>query len=1258
MSREQDILSLVSSQDNISHVQPKCGSLDNDQQKSEEESILEANDDILTKKERESSDIENKLEEGKVIDDKGFALTSNIGLVDMIIDNVKDKKSCEDSNEMKIEEIEVLNANSTVMSNESSLLHHVVNHEEVLAKDKVCSDSKERRLEGGEILNINNKTKSSEERSFTGIIGDNKDVTIKQKRLCDETENKLENQEVLAVASSTAKSFGMVVDGEDIVNKEKGNCDETETNLEEGELLDSRSTETSLVLLDSDAKYRENSTKRKFCAVADDDDAEVSSRVDVGKSIGLVWKDVTTEDTSYSEENILKKRKFCVATENKVEVGDILRVQNSDEPTFEVACDNTMSTQCSSSHRVDCSGNGSNAPTYTIQANCRLQTTMNSKVLCKVNKSEEKTSTKDVQSQYDSNEKGERQSSTDVPFSNGEAKETNDQHVNKQKKKVLRVSLVPDRRDILSDYNLMLTKNIELFEVPTVYDIRDGADRICTTGLPTSKVGLRCIHCSSHVRQVTAASFFPSSIASIASGVGTIGARHFVGGKCPNLSNSILEMLKQNKKTSQQQTRTQGRIGLDAHCRDLSKRIGINNLKSGGIHFSSSTDETISISTQRNKISRQNVSGNGNQSQLQKRTSNTDTNDTTPFIEGEVENFWECKHCNSLPYHWRASGSVVFSAETPSLQLVAKHLSICKGKTPLLIPRNASMLTKESEKGNISVMIRWQNQDKTLRKSDRIQRKLLACGSVKKRRTSSSAATSCVNENVENKILVLPEDKPLTTDFAYFTVLQLKKCYLTKPGGSRGNCPLGYPGLACSYCVGSSTPRRFFYTSADHLRNSFSHIPSHLAMCSKCPNHVKQQLEKYKETRSRQKSQLKLGEHKRFIDRLWERLHGPAGGIIDNLQDESHGMSGDISEDDSSVSSLSLDLQPDDYHHRLSSTSDEYTESHDLISIERTQSILVFEHERKEVADYMFYSMLQMIPKLIKSGKKIHVDSTDSITIKQSTSKQMNGTVPSTIVRKMEQNVENISQNVIVDTNEMGNSEETYTIVCRHCKKNCVENQFLPKTADELRKKFQEIPNHLLLCPKCPNDVKEKLTKFKSLRASQEAFLKRGAQKKFLDLVWTRLERHFTDPSSLTKHDNALSGSSTDITGPLVTDNDRKLVTQFTFFTMEQMEPCFLEKSGNGSRSMFQYGFPGLSCKHCIGTSSARKFFYRTADILSGNYAHIPNHVLSCKHCPSHIKKTLAEKKKIHANEKMRLHRGSQRVFFNNVWERLHSRKK
>jgi hypothetical protein len=207
--------------------------------------------------------------------------------------------------------------------------------------------------------------------------------------------------------------------------------------------------------------------------------------------------------------------------------------------------------------------------------------------------------------------------------------------------------------------------------------------------------------------------------------------------------------------------------------------------------------------------------------------------------------------------------------------LVGKHLSICGGKKPLRIPRNAAIHKKsmvDGQSGGASIVVSWLSQnihDNYLMKhnhnnrSSRIKRQISSNQeiSIEKQNNSKRVKHSKdhsfleedVKSGVDDDLLTFPEDKKLTSDFAYYTVLQLKKCYLTKAGGSRSNCPVGYPGLACGYCAGYPNERRFFYTSADHLRNSFSHIPSHLMICSHCPDDVKEKLEEYKSIRNKQK---------------------------------------------------------------------------------------------------------------------------------------------------------------------------------------------------------------------------------------------------------------------------------------------------------------------------------------------------------------------------------------------------------------------
>ncbi len=1013
---------------------------------------------------------------------------------------------------------------------------------------------------------------------------------------------------------------------------------------------------------------------------------------------------------------------------------------------------------------------------------------------------------------------------------------------------ILNVSLIPEQKGVLSDYNYILSKNIQFFETPVSCNSVNDSNN--TSALPDSKVGLRCIHCASYQRHITAASFFPSSISSISSGMGTIGSRHFLGGKCPFLPKDTFDELKRTKKMSQQQTRTQGRIGLDAYCRDLAKTRKIFDNEYGGIYFAPNNlggnpgiekkapakvnvpkkaHEKKSLQDTKVTLSKIVTRKSNSVPKLYSGTCSVvkpvtpkdpvpNRKDPSAFKEGELEHFWECKHCKSLPLQWRATGSVVFSVDAPTIDIVGRHLSVCQGSNPLRIPRDASMKLEEDVDGATKVIVHWDNIDNK-RKSHRIKGAKL----IKKRRSKSSIVSSGsdtpslpLKPGVEDALLATGDDKSLTTDFAYFTIQQMKKCYLTKAGGSRGNCPVGYPGLACSHCVGDSGERRFFYTSADHLRNSFSHIPSHLMTCTKCPQEVKEKIESFKSVRNKQKSQLRGGDHKVFIDRVWGRLHGPGGGVIAPIEDNQDVTDDYVTEEeDRSVSSVTIEVpyEPDEFV--TESLDGRYLENK-KIAIETHKSPMLSSSDRKLVTDYVYYSLLQMVPKQYQrngsgdleeleededdnedddedgdeditgkgerkkedvadtcvptKGKKAEdikvekiVESTsedprvpvrrDPIAVStpittnvsmivQDTSKKAvtskcdadamkvleqasdcnematiikyednevlsekaprdkidtiavkcedKEVVPEKIakeahnltVTKSESNIETIIRTVDNDkaitegkesdinrtevTEKEQNSEDddeempeiVETLVCKHCMNECMQCDFLPESAEDLRKHFAEIPKHLMSCPKVPDHVKSKLQTLKAFRAVQESMLKRGAQKRITNTIWRRVEKHFScDDDTPASAPEERDFSSDVLATTLLSESDRTLVSEFTFYTMQQMEPCILENSGNGARSMFAFGFPGLACKHCAGKPNARKFFYRTPDILSGNYAHIPNHVMSCKHTPFEIKQTLAGKKRVHQEQKQRLQRGSQRIFFNNVWDRLHKRK-
>jgi hypothetical protein len=57
---------------------------------------------------------------------------------------------------------------------------------------------------------------------------------------------------------------------------------------------------------------------------------------------------------------------------------------------------------------------------------------------------------------------------------------------------------------------------------------------------------------------------------------------------------------------------------------------------------------------------------------------------------------------------------------------------------------------------------------------------------------------------------------------------------------------------------------------------------------------------------------------------------------------------------------------------------------------------------------------------------------------------------------------------------------------------------------------------------------------------------------------------------------------------PLVTPEEKHLVTDYLYLALEQMQPCKLQDADRvGCYKGRRTGFPGLACKHCIGRKSS-----------------------------------------------------------------------
>jgi hypothetical protein len=323
------------------------------------------------------------------------------------------------------------------------------------------------------------------------------------------------------------------------------------------------------------------------------------------------------------------------------------------------------------------------------------------------------------------------------------------------------------------------------------------------------------------------------------------------------------------------------------------------------------------------------------------------------------------------------------------------------------------------------------------------------------------------------------------------------------------------------------------------MRNSFSHIPSHLATCEKCPADVKAKIEELKKLRNRQKSLLKPGNHKLFIDRVWERMHNGTAAKSDttSLADSSTSVA-----TGSSADNVNNDL---------------------VEAFKTTEMSLVQDGDRCLTSDLTFFTLLQVTPYTMLSS---------------------------------------------------GNSEIIGFpgFVCSHCN----TRKFFTTSSEHLSGLLLTISNHMQTCQSCPKSARNLITRFRGTHDKQLKQVSSDDHAKCMQNVWKRL----VSASKKEQKKNAIKPVESeenvcylpvDKTKPVVTPEDENLVTAFTYFTMQQVRPCNLNRAENGARSQFADGFPGLECIYCAenddgwssssgNASNGRKFFYRTVEILAG----------------------------------------------------------
>lgn len=123
--------------------------------------------------------------------------------------------------------------------------------------------------------------------------------------------------------------------------------------------------------------------------------------------------------------------------------------------------------------------------------------------------------------------------------------------------------------------------------------------------------------------------------------------------------------------------------------------------------------------------------------------------------------------------------------------------------------------------------------------------------------------------------LAYPEDEATVTPFVYFLMRQVIRCYFTEADRflARSKSDIGSPGFECRHCNGHAGLGRYFPCNPKALstNSTCQNIYSHVLKCRKCPQEVKDKLQRLK-TEKQPWLRRTCGWRQMFFDKVWERL--------------------------------------------------------------------------------------------------------------------------------------------------------------------------------------------------------------------------------------------------------------------------------------------------------------------------------------------------------------------------------------------------
>jgi hypothetical protein len=122
--------------------------------------------------------------------------------------------------------------------------------------------------------------------------------------------------------------------------------------------------------------------------------------------------------------------------------------------------------------------------------------------------------------------------------------------------------------------------------------------------------------------------------------------------------------------------------------------------------------------------------------------------------------------------------------------------------------------------------------------------------------------------------------------------------------------------------------------------------------------------------------------------------------------------------------------------------------------------------------------------------------------------------------------------------------------------------------------------------------------------------------------------------------------------------SDNAKLTDYLVRVLEQATPCSatFEDTQKKNRSI-EEGFPGMTCRYCLGSGGEGRYFFKTAESLSASTSILDKHFAKCQSVPDDVKSEIVLCKRRHTDQRKFLAVGAQQEFFLRLWDRMWSSK-